>query len=95
MGIVQTEFPTGSGYVRCHALVIGIGIIGFFRLAERVFAQNGQVQHLVFAFFVPEGIFVLREGGLDGFPSDEVFMRTFLQTDDVRLERTDEGGCLL
>ena len=80
--IEEAYLLTAYLQVGTHGLVVGAGIVIVADVADGVFAENGEVEHLVLTV-VADGVGIAGEGGLDGIPAQEIVVRTFLQADDV------------
>ena len=80
--IEEAHLLTAYLQVGTHGLVKGAGIVIVADVADGVFAEDGEVEHLVLTV-VADGVGIAGEGGLDGIPAQEVVVGTFLQADDV------------
>jgi len=82
MDIEEAHLLTAYLQVGTHGLVVGAGIVIVADVADGVFAEDGEVEHLVLTV-VADGVGIAGEGGLDGIPAQEVVVGTFLQADDI------------
>ena len=80
--IEEAYLLTAYLQVGTHGLVVGAGIVIVADVADGVFAEDGEVEHLVLTV-VADGVGIAGEGALDGIPAQEVVVGTFLQADDV------------
>ena len=80
--IEEADLLTAYLQVGTHGLVVGAWIVIVADVADGVFAEDGEVEHLVLTV-VADGVGVAGEGGLDGVPTQKIVVGTFLQTDDV------------